>query len=29
MDIAGIKAQHRLITEWKYKWTPLEKGYTD
>ncbi len=29
MDIAAIKAQHRLIKEWKYTWTPLDKGYTD
>ncbi|MFH0841098.1 MAG: aldehyde ferredoxin oxidoreductase C-terminal domain-containing protein [Bacteroidota bacterium] len=29
MDIAAIKAQHRLIKEWKYIWTPLDKGYTD
>lgn len=29
MDIASIKAEHKLIREWKYKWTPLDKGYTD
>ncbi len=29
MDIASIKSQHRLIKKWEYKWTPLDKGYTD
>jgi aldehyde:ferredoxin oxidoreductase len=29
MDIATIKAHHKLIKKWKYTWTPLEKGYTD
>jgi len=29
MDIAEIKASHKLLKEWKYNWTPLDKGYTD
>ena len=29
MDTGSIKAQHKLLKEWKYKWTPLDKGYTD
>jgi len=29
MDIASIKAQHKLLAEWDYQWTPLNKGYTD
>jgi aldehyde:ferredoxin oxidoreductase len=29
MDIAEIKAGHRLLREWKYEWTALERGYTD
>ena len=29
MDIAAIKAQHKLLKEWTYNWTPLNKGYTD
>jgi aldehyde:ferredoxin oxidoreductase len=29
MDINTIKAQHILIKEWDYIWTPLSKGYTD
>ncbi len=29
MDIASIKNQHKLIKAWEYKWTPLDKGYTD
>ena len=29
MDIAAIKAQHKLLKEWTYNWTPLDKGYTD
>jgi aldehyde:ferredoxin oxidoreductase len=29
MDIASIKEQHRLLKKWDYKWTPLDKGYTD
>jgi aldehyde:ferredoxin oxidoreductase len=29
MDISELKARHRLINRWNYKWTPLDKGYTD
>src|SRR4030043_1770224 len=29
MDIAAIKAQHKLLKEGTYNWTPLDKGYTD
>ncbi len=29
MDLQQIKAQHRLLKRWDYKWTPLDKGYTD
>jgi aldehyde:ferredoxin oxidoreductase len=29
MDINVIKAQHKLIKEWDYIWTPLSRGYTD
>ena len=29
MDIKSIRAQHKLLTKWEYKWTPLDKGYTD
>ena len=29
MDINAIKAEHILIKEWDYIWTPLNKGYTD
>jgi aldehyde:ferredoxin oxidoreductase len=29
MDIASIKAQHKLLRGWEYTWTPLSKGYTD
>jgi aldehyde:ferredoxin oxidoreductase len=29
MDIASMKAQHILIKQWNYRWTPLDKGYTD
>ncbi len=29
MDLHQIKAQHRLLKRWDYKWTPLDKGYTD
>jgi aldehyde:ferredoxin oxidoreductase len=29
MDIKSIKDQHKLLTEWNYIWTPLNKGYTD
>lgn len=29
MEIDSIKAQHKLLKCWEYKWTPLNKGYTD
>jgi aldehyde:ferredoxin oxidoreductase len=29
MDISEIKSSHQLLREWKYNWTPLDKGYTD
>lgn len=29
MDIAELKAQHRILKRWKYEWTPLNRGYTD
>jgi aldehyde:ferredoxin oxidoreductase len=29
MDIEVIKTQHKVLKEWKYRWTPLDKGYTD
>jgi aldehyde:ferredoxin oxidoreductase len=29
MDIASVKAKHRLLKRWEYIWTPLMKGYTD
>jgi aldehyde:ferredoxin oxidoreductase len=29
MDTNAIKAQHKLIKEWDYMWTPLSRGYTD
>jgi len=29
MDIKSIKEQHKLLKKWDYKWTPLDKGYTD
>ena len=29
MDINSIKAHHRLVKRWDYRWTPLSKGYTD
>lgn len=29
MDLHQIKSQHRLLKRWDYKWTPLDKGYTD
>ncbi len=28
-DIMEMKNAHKLLKEWSYKWTPLEKGYTD
>jgi aldehyde:ferredoxin oxidoreductase len=29
MEILSIKAQHKTLKKWDYKWTPLDKGYTD
>ncbi|PKP51534.1 MAG: aldehyde:ferredoxin oxidoreductase [Bacteroidetes bacterium HGW-Bacteroidetes-1] len=29
MEIAEIKKGHQLLKSWAYKWTPLDKGYTD
>ena len=29
MDIKSIKDQHKLLKNRDYKWTPLDKGYTD
>jgi aldehyde:ferredoxin oxidoreductase len=29
MDIKSLREQHKLRTKWDYKWTPLDKGYTD
>ncbi len=29
MDIQAIKSKHRMLKSWEYKWTPLDKGYTD
>ena len=29
MDIVSVKEQHKLLKKWEYKWTPLDKGYTD
>jgi aldehyde:ferredoxin oxidoreductase len=29
MDIKSIRQQHKLLARWDYKWTPLDKGYTD
>ncbi|MCF8370201.1 MAG: hypothetical protein K9H64_01175 [Bacteroidales bacterium] len=29
MQIDEMTKAHKLITEWKYEWTPLDKGYTD
>lgn len=29
MNLQEIKSQHRLLERWDYKWTPLDKGYTD
>lgn len=28
-NIEALKAKHVMLKEWKYKWTPLDKGYTD
>jgi aldehyde:ferredoxin oxidoreductase len=29
MDLKSIRAQHKQLARWDYKWTPLDKGYTD
>ncbi|HUX94330.1 MAG TPA: aldehyde ferredoxin oxidoreductase C-terminal domain-containing protein [Bacteroidales bacterium] len=29
MEINSIREQHKLVARWEYKWTPLDKGYTD
>jgi aldehyde:ferredoxin oxidoreductase len=29
MDIKAIREQHKFLAQWDYKWTPLDKGYTD
>ncbi|MBN1387658.1 MAG: hypothetical protein JW965_04380 [Bacteroidales bacterium] len=29
MDIQAIKEKHKLLKEFSYEWTPLNKGYTD
>lgn len=29
MDIQAIKAKHRMLKSWEYKWKPLDRGYTD
>jgi len=29
MGFTNFKNSHNLLKEWKYNWTPLEKGYTD
>jgi aldehyde:ferredoxin oxidoreductase len=29
MDISEIRAKHKLLKRWNYKWTALDKGYTD
>jgi aldehyde:ferredoxin oxidoreductase len=29
MDIKSVRDQHKIIAKWDYKWTPLDKGYTD
>jgi len=29
MDLEQIRSQHNLLKKWDYKWTPLDKGYTD
>jgi aldehyde:ferredoxin oxidoreductase len=29
MDTKSLKEQQKLIKKWDYKWTPLDKGYTD
>jgi len=29
METASLKKTHKLLREWSYTWTPLDKGYTD
>ena len=29
MEVAELQKKHKLLREWSYNWTPLEKGYTD
>jgi aldehyde:ferredoxin oxidoreductase len=29
MEAATLKKTHELLKEWKYNWTPLDRGYTD
>jgi aldehyde:ferredoxin oxidoreductase len=29
MEAATLKKMHELLKEWKYNWTPLDRGYTD
>jgi len=29
MDIQALKEKHKLLKEFMYDWTPLDKGYTD
>ena len=29
MEVAELQKKHKLLHEWSYKWTALDKGYTD
>ncbi len=29
MEVAELQKKHKLLREWSYNWTPLERGYTD
>ncbi len=29
MEVAELKKSHKLLREWNYEWTPLDRGYTD
>jgi len=29
METVSLKKTHKLLREWSYTWTPLDKGYTD
>jgi aldehyde:ferredoxin oxidoreductase len=29
MEVAALKKSHELLKDWRYNWTPLDKGYTD